>query len=229
MCRQGKLRQARQAFTHGVDAAHTQHLDEFGGVILAREAVCEVDVGWAAQAQQDINAALSVTKNRGVQTGAGYVFGRLGDERQVKKYVGELDKELPSDTLLHGVDIPRARGSLSLYHNDPQQALRDVEPGAQYELSPFAVPVMSLHAEAFLRLRDGAHAAEEFRKILNHRGATSPTVLYSLAHLGLARAYALEGDAAQEKKAYEDFFVDWKDADPDLPVLKQAKMEYAKL
>ncbi|HXM14940.1 MAG TPA: protein kinase [Candidatus Eremiobacteraceae bacterium] len=229
LCRQGRIREARQAFTHGADAAHTQHLEEFRGVILAREAVCEVDSGFATKAQQDMSAVLSGTRNRGVKTGAAYVFGRLGDDRQVKKFVGELDKELPSDTLLHGVDIPRARGALSLYHHDPVQALRDVEPGAAYELSPFGGPVMAVHAQAYLDLRDGPHAAEEYRKILSHRGLTTTPVLYTLAHLGLARAYGIENKHAEEKNEYQLFFSDWKDADPDIPVLKQAKVEYAKL
>jgi eukaryotic-like serine/threonine-protein kinase len=229
LCRQGKIREARRAFAHGVDAAHSQHMDEYGGVILAREAVCEVDVGLAKQAQQDMNLALSGTKGRGVQTGAAYLYGRLGDERQMKKYLGDLDKELPSDTLLHGIDIPRARGALSLSHNDPAQALRDVEPGASYELSPFAVPVMAVHAEAYLQLRDGVDAVKEYEKIVNHRGVCTTTVLYSLAHLGLARAYGIENDTTLEKRAYQDFFSDWKDADADIPVLKQAKAEYAKL
>jgi eukaryotic-like serine/threonine-protein kinase len=229
LCRRGKIREARQAYTHSVDAAHAQHLDEFRGIILNSEAACEVSVGFTAQAQQDVNTALSGTANRGTQTGAVYVLARLGDDRRVKKIVDALDKDLPADTLLHGVDIPRARGAASLYHNDPQQTLRDVEPGTAYELSPFAVPVMVVHAEAYLRLRDGAHAVEEYRKILNHRGVNSTTVLYTLAYLGLARGYGVENDTAQEKKAYEEFFAAWKDADADIPVLQQAKAEYAKL
>jgi predicted Zn-dependent protease len=170
-----------------------------------------------------------VTEDRGAKTGAAYVLARLGEDRRVKKIIDELDKELPTDTLIHGIDIPRARAALSLYHNDPQQALRDVEPGAAYELSPFAVPVMAAHAEAYLHRRDGANAEEEYKKILNHRGVNTTTVLYPLAYLGLARAYAIENDAAQEKAAYEDFLSAWKDADPDIPVLNQAKGEYAKL
>ena len=229
LSRRGKMREAREAFAHGMDAAHTQQQNEYRGVMLAREAVCDVEVGFTAQAQQEMNEALSGTKNRGVQTGAAYVFGRLGDERQAKKYLGELERELPSDTLLHGIDIPRARGALSLYHNDAAQALRDVEPGANYELSPYAMPVMAIHAEALLRRHDGAGAVEEYEKILSHRGVNTTTVLYTLAYLGLARAYGIEGDVTQEKSAYEKFFVAWKDADADVPVLKQARAEYARL
>jgi tetratricopeptide (TPR) repeat protein len=229
LCRRGKIREAQQAFTHGANAAHAHQQDEFRGVILAREAVCEVDIGLAAKARNDMDEFLAGTRNRGVETGAAYVYARLGDDRQVKKFVGELDKELPSDTLLHGIDIPRARGALSLYHHDPVQALRDVEPGAAYELSPFGGHVMTVHAQAYLELHDGPHAAEEYRKILSHRSLTTTPLLFALAHLGLARAYGIENKNAEEKNEYQLFFSDWKDADPDIPVLKQAKAEYAKL
>jgi eukaryotic-like serine/threonine-protein kinase len=229
LCRQGKMRQARQAFAHGLDAAHTQHMNEYRSTILDNEAACEVDIGFTAQAQRDVDVALAMTEERGAKTGAAYVLARLGEDRRVKKIIDELDKELPTDTLIHGIDIPRARAALSLYHHDPQQALRDVEPGAAYELSPFAVPVMAARAEAYLHLRDGANAEEEYKKILNHRGVNTTTVLYPLAYLGLARAYAIENDAAQEKAAYQAFLSAWKNADPDIPVLNQAKGEYAKL
>jgi hypothetical protein len=88
---------------------------------------------------------------------------------------------------------------------------------------------MAVHAEAYLQLHDGPHAVEMYRKILDHRGVNTTSVLYSLAYLGLARAYGLENETAQEKKAYEEFFSTWKDADADIPVLKQARAEYAKL
>ena len=229
LCRRGKIREAQQAFTQGANAARSRQPDEFRGVILAREAVCEVEVGFAAKARNDMSELLAGTRNRGVETGAAYVFARLGDDREVKKFIGDLDKELPSDTLLHGIDIPRARGALSLYHHDPMQALREVEPGAKYELSPFGGPVMTVRAQAYLDLHDGPHAAEEYRKILSHPSLTTTPVLYTLAHLGLARAYGLENRNAEERNEYQLFFLDWKDADPDIPVLRQAMGEYAKL
>ena len=160
---------------------------------------------------------LAGTRNRGVETGAAYVFARLGDDRQVKKFVGDLDRELPSDTLLHGIDIPRARGALSLYRHDPMQALRDVEPGAKYELSPFGGPVMAVRAQAYLDLHDGPHAAEEYRKILSHRGLTTTPVLYTLAHLGLARAYGLENRNAKRRTSINCFFQTGKTLIPIFP------------
>jgi eukaryotic-like serine/threonine-protein kinase len=229
LCRRGKIREVRQAFKRSLDIARSLHLEEFRGTILDDEAACEVDVGFTSQARQEVNEAISGTQDRATQAGEAYVLARLGDDRQVTRIVEELNKELPSDTLLHGIDIPRAEGALSLSQNRPEQALRDVGPGEAYELSLYAVPVMAVHAEAYLQLHDGPHAVEMYRKILDHRGVNTTSVLYSLAYLGLARAYGLENETAQEKKAYEEFFSTWKDADADIPVLKQARAEYAKL
>jgi hypothetical protein len=86
-----------------------------------------------------------------------------------------------------------------------------------------------IRSEAFLKTRDGVKAAAEYQKILDHRGLAPHSPLYSLARLGLGRAYALQGDTAKARAAYQDFFALWKDADPDVPVLKQAKAEYEKL
>ena len=88
---------------------------------------------------------------------------------------------------------------------------------------------MYVRGEAYLRLRNGAKAATEYQKILDRRGVAPSSPLYSLARLGLGRAYALQGDSAKAKAAYQDFFAMWKDADPDVPILKEAKAEYAKL
>ena len=86
-----------------------------------------------------------------------------------------------------------------------------------------------MRGEAYLRLRDGPKAAAEYQKILDHRGVEAGSPLYPLAQLGSGRAYALQGDKAKAKTAYQDFFAQWKDADPDVPILQEAKAEYAKL
>ena len=205
-----------------------ERLLEYRANIFESEAGCEVDVGFLSQARLEVNAALAESEDRNVKTGAAYVLARLGDDAKTNEILDDLDKASPADTLIHGIDIPRARAAMSLNHNQPQQALRDVEPGAAYELSPFAVPVMAAHAEAFLRLHDGASAAAEYQKILDHRGVNTTSVLYPLGYLGLGRAYA-QRDKLKAKLAYQDFFSVWKDADTDVPVLKQAKEEYAKL
>ncbi len=120
-----------------------------------------------------------------------------------------------------------------LQHNQPEQAAARLEVATPYELGsePGAAHflVNNVRGQAFLHLKQGAKAAAEFQKILDHRGIDPLDVNYNLSHLGLGRAQALQGNTAQAKSAYQDFFAAWKDADPDLPVLKQARAEYEKL
>jgi tetratricopeptide (TPR) repeat protein len=122
-------------------------------------------------------------------------------------------------------------------HSKPQQALNDLELAAPYELGlpaigfynwPNLYPVY-VRGEAYLAARKGSEAAAEFQKILDHRGIVSNGPIGALAHLQLGRAYAMQGDTAKSRAAYQDFLTLWKDADPDIPILKQAKAEYAKL
>ena len=229
LCGRGKIRDARQAFAHGLDSARSLGMKEAGATILEHEAVCDLAVGLVSEASQDENASLAQSENRNSKLGAAYIFARLGDDARAKKLLEDVNKELPSDTFIHGIDIPMVHAILSLEHNQPEQALKDLEPAAPYETSPSGFRLMTVHAEAFLRTHNGAGAAEEYQKILDHRGVDPTGVLYPLAHLGLGRAYALQGDTPKAKLAYQDFFAAWKDCDPDVPLLKTAKTEYEKL
>src|SRR5258708_5377200 len=155
------------------------------------------------------------------------------DERS-EKLVADLDKELPYDALLNQVELTEARALISLEHNQPAQAVGALDSAKPYELGAHRRVVgdfsaIHIRGEAFLHLRDGVKAAAEYQKILDHRGIDPTSPSYSLAHLGLGRAYALQGDTVKARTAYQDFFALWKDADPDVPVLKQAKAEYEKL
>jgi eukaryotic-like serine/threonine-protein kinase len=120
-----------------------------------------------------------------------------------------------------------------LQQNQPAQTITALEPVRAYELSvgPHGIGFAAnyLRGEAYLKLGDGVKAAAEFQHILDHRGIQPTDVHYSLAHLNLGRAYALQGDRAKARTAYQDFFAAWKDADPDVPILKTAKAEYEKL
>jgi len=128
------------------------------------------------------------------------------------------------------VQLPAARAMNSLQRNQPDQAVAALESARPYELgSGGGMVAIFIRGEAFLRLHDGAKAAGEYQRILDHRGIDPVGWGYSLAHLGLGRAYALQGDTGKAKAAYQDFFAVWKDADADVPVLKTAKAEYEKL
>jgi len=145
----------------------------------------------------------------------------------------ELVRQRPTDTLLNKVWVPVAQAFTDLQHNQPAQAVARLEKAVPYEFGSepgsAGYTINYLRGEAYLRLKDGAKAAAEYQKILDHRGTDPVDVRYALSHLGLGRAYALQGNTASAKSAYQDFFAAWKEADPEIPILKQAKTEYAKL
>ncbi len=231
-CAQGKIKQAREAYAHASSVAQSKGLKEYGANILSFEAQCDLATGFLPEARQEVTASLALSDNRNSRGGAAYVFARLGDAARAQKLADDLVKDSPTDTLLNQTFIPLVRANISLQHNQPAQALTQLEPSTPYELGvgrgrPFRI--MSDWGEAYRHSHDGAKAAAEFQKILDHRGLDTTSVLYSLAHLGLGRAYALDGDTAKAKAAYQDFFAAWKDADPDVPILKTAKAEYEKL
>jgi len=151
-----------------------------------------------------------------------------------EKLAADLAREFPNDTRLNSVWLPLARASNELRRNNPAKAIALLEPARAYELGtgPYGYGYYwpnYVRGEAFLTAHEGEKATVEYQKILGHRGVDATSPLYSLAHLGLGRAFVLQGDATKAKTAYQDFFALWKDADPDIPILKEAKAEYAKL
>ena len=158
-----------------------------------------------------------------------------GDSAQAGKLAAETSKLYPNATVWNAVQLPAIRAAIELKGDRPAKAVELLASASPYER---AYPeVAYLRGLAYLRLKNGADAAAEFRKILDHKGANWGSTwqhpnwgqFYSLSYLGTARGYALAGDTAKAKKAFQDFLELWKDADPDIPVLKQAKVEYAKL
>jgi DNA-binding winged helix-turn-helix (wHTH) protein/tetratricopeptide (TPR) repeat protein len=148
-----------------------------------------------------------------------------------------FNERFPENTVVQFNYLPTLRARLALSHSNPQQALDTLEVAASYELGlpassfynwPNLYPVY-VRGEAYLAAHRGGEAAAEFQKILDHRGIVLNEPIGALAHLQLGRAYALQGDTAKARAAYQDFLTLWKDADPDIPILKQAKAEYAKL
>ena len=148
-----------------------------------------------------------------------------------------MGKRFPRDTLINRYWLPTITAAIEINRRNPSKAIEVVQVTAPYELGEsypqFQVggslyPVY-VRAQAYLLLHRGGEAAAEFQKIIDHRGILMNCPLGALARLGLARAYALQGQIAKSRSNYQDFFALWKDADPDIPILKQAKAEYAKL
>ncbi len=195
----------------------------------ANASVREALFGNPAQARQQADAALELSTGRDVQFEAALVLAMTGDESRAQALLNDLDKRYPEDTIVQFKQLPTLRAQLALSRNDPSKAIEDLQIAVPYELgidSGF-YPVY-VRGEAYLAEQAGSKAADEFQKIIDQRGLGLNS-LGGLARLGIARAYALQGDTVKAKVAYQDFLTLWKDADPGIPVLKQAKGEYAKL
>jgi eukaryotic-like serine/threonine-protein kinase len=233
LCAEGKIKQAREMYARASTAAQAAGHKEYSASTLEFEARCDMEAGFVPEARQKTEAGLALSADPASRVFAAYLLARLGDAARAQKFADDRAKESPSDTLLNRYQLPLIRAALSLQRNQPDQAITQTESAVPYEFAhPRAVlayAVIAIRGEAFLRAHDGAKAAAEYQKILDHRGLDCLNVLYPLAHLGLARAHVLEGDTAKAKTAYQDFFAAWKDADPDAPTLKTAKAEYEKL
>jgi predicted Zn-dependent protease len=165
---------------------------------------------------------------------AALALARASDTTEAEKLAAELGKTFPRDTLAQRYWLPTIRAAVALARKDPNKAIEQLKVASTLELSkPLNAPVplcpAYLRGEAYLMLHDGNAAAAEFQKFINHRGVVMNFPWGALARLGLARAYAMQGDTAKAKAAYQDFLTLWKDADPDIPILIAAKAEYAKL
>jgi len=138
-----------------------------------------------------------------------------------------LAKQFPEDTIVEFIYLPALRGRIALSRKEPGQAIQALKVATPYELGE--MNIIYMRGQAYLDAKQGKEAVTEFRKILDHRGIIGNRVIGALTHLQIGRAYALQGDSAKARTAYQDFLTLWKDADPDIPILIAAKSEYAKL
>jgi eukaryotic-like serine/threonine-protein kinase len=199
---------------------------------LAADSIREAEAGFVSQAQPLLAQAEKVSAGRDVQVLAALVTARIGDLKQAQKQFDELDKKYPQDTFVQKYWLPVIRAALDLRQNRGSKAIDDLETANVLEFgssSSLTLYPAYVRGQAYLMIGDGNKAAAEFQKFIDHPGVVLNSPLGPLALLNLARAYARGGDAAKARKAYADFLDLWKDADRDIPVLKQAKAEYAKL
>jgi eukaryotic-like serine/threonine-protein kinase len=178
--------------------------------------------------EQAVQKALALDKSRQTQSFAVFTAGTCGNAKLVGSMAQDLGKKYPDDTLIQRVFIPLAKAFVALSAGQPQEAIADAQPAKSFNL---IYPVAYVQGLAYLQLHDASQAASAFRGAIQSPGGNLQTTapFYAQAQLGLARAYAMGGDKANAKKAYEAFFTTWKDADTDLPMLVAAKKEYAAL
>ena len=226
----GKLKNANELTRKAMDSAQYRDAKEIAAEYQAAAALREVESGNSKQARADADAALKLAPNRDVRTIAALALARAGDTTGAEKLATELDKSFPVDTMVQRYRLPTIRAAIALQRKDPNQAIEQLKVTSAIELGDQGqlLPVY-LRAEAYLMLHDGNAAAAEFQKFIDHRGLVANFPWGALARLGLARAYAMQGNTAKAKAAYQDFLTLWKDADPDIPILIAAKAEYAKL
>jgi eukaryotic-like serine/threonine-protein kinase len=232
-CSLGKVRKSRETFAQGAAAAQRNGQKEVAMSFRSAEAICDAAVGRDVLARQEALEALALSQDRDTKIGAAISLAWSGDVDRSGKIIGELAKEFPTDTMLNNALLPTLRGVNEIHRGRPERAVAELEKARPYELG--AGPDGTGYGPTFTRgnallaSREGAAAAAEFQKILDHRGVSPTDPMYTLARLGLARARALQGDTAAARTAYQDFLAVWKDADPDVPVLAEARAEYAKL
>jgi DNA-binding winged helix-turn-helix (wHTH) protein/tetratricopeptide (TPR) repeat protein len=231
----GKLKNAHELSRRAMNSAQHNDAKESAASYQAAAALREVESGNQEQARADANAALKLAPNRDVRVVAAQALARAGDTTAAERLVAELDKTFPLDTLVQRYWLPTIRAAVALERKDPNRAIELLKDTSTIELGQapsslniFLCPAY-IRGEAYLMLHDGNRATAEFQKFIDHRGVVVNFPWGALARLGLARAYALQGDTAKAKAAYQDFLTLWKDADPDVPILIAAKAQYSKL
>ena len=231
----GHMKKARDFSRRAVESALHAGAKETAATWQANAALREAEIGNSEQARRGTAAVLTMSSGIGVQKVAALALARLGDVARAGATAEDLAKSNPANTLLNYYWLTTIRAAIELGHNDPAKAVELLQPAGVYEMGvspPFQFGTMYpayVRGEAYLALHQGSQAAAEYQKILEHRGIVLNCLNGALAHLQLARAYAMQGDTAKAKAAYQDFLTLWKDADSDIPILIAAKAEYANL
>jgi tetratricopeptide (TPR) repeat protein len=226
----GDFSKARELRRRAVDSALRADEKETAGEYYAQAAIREALVGNGGLAKQEAQAALALANGQYVKAFSALALALAGDSGQAVGLARDLGKRFPEDTVVQFEYLPMIQAAVSLRSGEAGKAVQAVATAAPYESgSVVQLHPAYLRGEAYLATKQGAEAEAEFQKILDHPGVVLNDPIGALAHLGLGRAYALAGDTTKAKTAYQDFFALWKNADPDIPILQQAKAEYAKL
>ena len=229
----GKLTESRELYRRSADLALKNHFADAAAAITAGHALVEASFGNFGPARQEARRALQIARGRDALGMAAAAFALSGDMALAQQSIAELTHAFPSDTLVNSVSVPAARAAVALYAGQPDQALQLLLPASNYELGPMVFGQGYLapyfRALAYLRVGKANEARDAFQHILDNGAAAPFAPLKALAHLGLARACMAAGDRDRSRLAFQDFLTLWKDADPSLALLRQAKSEFAKL
>ena len=221
----GQWHEAKEFGRQAIDLAAHGNTQELAARYAVEQALRGAVLEDYSQAKADAVQGLQLASGRASLPRAALALALCGEAQQVTPLIDKLSQSFPNDTMIHSIWLPTIRAALELQCSNAAEAIDHLQTTASYEAAGEFWP-QSLRGRAYLQCGRGAEAAAEFQKILAHRGHSPLSPLYPLAHLGLARAAALMDDLAFSRKAYENFFASWKDANADLPVLCTAKSEY---
>jgi eukaryotic-like serine/threonine-protein kinase len=223
----GRLREAEELFGQARALALKLGLKDNAAYAIALQAVTEGYLEKPSLAISNAKKALGMSQMMDLIVSSAWALALAGDDLEASKLINELARGRPDDAMIHFVWVPGIEALSSLHHGNAEHAIQLLGPAAQYDRA--TLDSLLVRANACLRANRATEAIEEYRRILAQKAIFPSDPICSLAELGLARAYALAGDKARSLAAYEDFLALWKDADLDIPVLREAKAEYAKL
>ena len=232
----GKLMAAREFSRQAMDSAERADKQETAATYSALSDLREALFGNADEARRRVTFGAGSPTGREAEYCAALALAYAGDDRRAQALTDDLGKKFPESTIVQLNYLPTLRAKLALSRGNASEAIESLRAAAPYELGKISGTIfwaalypIYVRGEAQLAAHEGVEAATEFQKILDHRGVVGNEPIGALAYLGLARAYAIQGDTAKARASYQDFLTLWKDADPDIPILKQAETEYAKL
>jgi tetratricopeptide (TPR) repeat protein len=223
----GQMSLARKLAAQCVDDSKRMDIPVAAASTLLDEGHWEAEIGNPTKAVDAVNAGLQFAQSWDVKVDAAQVLAMVGDEKKAQDLMAQVVKERPDDSFVQTIELPVFHYALDMRHKNPTSAIQDLSAAAPYDAGrPY---VFLFRGQAYFAAGRPADAATEFKKLLARRDLKPERFRYALAQLGLARAYGASGDSGAARTAYQDFFALWKDADPDIPVLLEARAEYAKL
>jgi tetratricopeptide (TPR) repeat protein len=233
----GRLRKAREFSRRAMDSAERAEEKEAAATYSAGSGLREALFGNADEARRRSALAIQRSAGRDVQYGAALALAYAGNDERPQALTDDLGKRFPEDTIVQFNYLPTLHAKLAISKGNASEAFESLRAAAPYELGVSTASVYGwtalypvfVRGEAYLAAHQGSAAAAEFQEILDHRGIVVNELIGALAHLQIGRAYAMTGDTTKAKAAYKDFLTLWKNADPDIPILKEAKAEYGKL
>jgi tetratricopeptide (TPR) repeat protein len=220
----GQMAKAKDFARRALSASGGTPSKEKLAELSANTSLTEFLIGDIDRARKDAETVLPSLTGKVSQANAATTLGALGESARAQSIHDEFAKRYPEDTIMQKIQLPGLQAAIEYGRGNFAKAIDELQPVTQYELGGFAsLDPAFLRGLAYLRLNKGAEAAVEFQKLINHRGVVGTSITGPLAHLELARARVMTNDLSGARTEYQNFFAIWKDADPDIPILKQAQ------